>query len=107
MGDITTTLLSVPAIVAVVNILKGVGLPGPWAPVASLAIGALFGAVTSLVGLTTMPLAASIITGFLLGMAASGIHDVAGRIAPSSPTDVKVDNIETVEIKNPEIEPEL
>ena len=56
-------LLSIPAIIAVVEAIKKAGLPSKFAPLTSIAFGVGFGFISS-----------DIITGLLFGLAASGIY---------------------------------
>ena len=74
--DTLTTIASVPAVLALVNIAKSAGLSGRWAPLAAIII-----AVT--VNLAGHFLAGNeaynaTIQGIMLGLAAAGIYDVTG-----------------------------
>ena len=79
-------IATVPAVVALVELAKGLGLPARLAPLAAvlLGIGAqLLEAVTTGASLT-----AAVPTGLILGLTASGLWDIAGRVRPEpEPTD--------------------
>lgn len=73
--DTTATILSVPAVVAVVELLKSFGVAGKWA---------LLAAVVVAVGLNVADylwaasgLYGAVVTGVLLGLSAAGLYDVA------------------------------
>lgn len=67
--EITPDLLVlVPIVIALVQILRGVGLPTQFAPVAALVIG-----VTGAIALTT-PSVVAAIQGILVGLSASGLY---------------------------------
>ena len=84
--DWAATLLTAPAILAIVNLSKGLGLPNKFAPLASIIIGAIFGlAVTFLQTGGLESAAAFVATGILTILTASGLYDVAA-IAGSKPT---------------------
>lgn len=88
--DWAATLLTAPANLAIVNLLKGLGLPSKFAPLASVVIGAVFGlAVTFLQTGGFESAAAFVMTGILTGLTASGLYDVTATIAskPTGETD--------------------
>lgn len=73
--DPVTTLLTVPGIVALVNLGKRFGLSGPWAALAAVLLG---------VGLALFQYAAGaqgwypiVLDGLQYGLAAAGLYDLA------------------------------
>ena len=79
--DTLTTILSVPAVVAIVTLLKSFGVAGKWALLAALVV-----AVALNVADTRGPQAACTrsSSGLLTGLAAAGLYDVAQTAAPLS-----------------------
>lgn len=61
-------LASVPIVIGVVSVFKGVGLPSKWAPIISLVLGL---GVSFLVG---GPLLTVILAGLIVGLSASGLY---------------------------------
>lgn len=59
-------LLSIPAILALVEAVKQVGLPSKYAAVVAIACGAVFGFILG-----------EVVTGVVLGLAASGVYSGA------------------------------
>lgn len=97
--DWIATIVSVPAILAAVNILKSRGLPTNWAPIIAIAFGALFGAAASYIqsqSFDNMP--SAILFGIITGLSASGIYDVT-KIDPNATP------ITTVNVSAPEQSP--
>lgn len=95
--DFATTILTAPAIIAAVNFLKKqFGLSGDWASLAAVLIGILFGVVTHGMEAGWTPdkeMAAQAIVGFILGLGASGIYDVAKPkppLPPETPVEVEL-----------------
>ena len=79
--DPVTTILSVPAIIALVNLLKGVGSLGRWAAVAAVAVGILLTVSAYFWGEAGWYIAS--VRGALLGLAAAGLYDLTpGSEAP-------------------------
>ena len=73
--DPVTTLASIPAIVALVNLAKGLGLPSKAAAPVAIVIGiAINTANHYLAGNGAYQ---SAVTGLLMGLAAAGLYDVA------------------------------
>ena len=72
----TALVLAVPLIVALVQLLKGQGLPARWAPLASVVLGVVL-AIAALVA-EQYPEAGgwlgAILLGVILGLAASGLY---------------------------------
>lgn len=79
--DPVATILSVPAIIALVNLLKGVGSLGRWAAVAAVAVGILLTVSAYFWGDAGWYIASA--RGALLGLAAAGLYDLTpGSEAP-------------------------
>ncbi|MFT3877125.1 MAG: hypothetical protein QM708_11990 [Propioniciclava sp.] len=82
------TLLTPAAIIALVTLLRDVGLPPKLAPFAAIGIGVALSAATQLWGDNTLWQAAT--HGLQLGLAASGIYDAArlvgGKLQPTERT---------------------
>ena len=87
-----TTLVSVPAVLAAVNLLRKYGLPAQWAPVVAVLIGAIFGVAGAFVeGTGVDAISTYLMTGIIAGLGASGLYDVAKTVSPtdaSPPDDV-------------------
>lgn len=84
--------LSVLMVVALVNLLKGVGLAGKWAALVAVAIGTLLAVADFAFGATGWYVAA--ISGLKVGLGAAGLYDVTGTKT----------NIENVNL-SPKIQP--
>lgn len=78
--DLITTLVSVPAIVGAVNLLKSLGLPGRWAAVFAVLIGAAIGAIAAVVQGTELP--PGLLIGIVTGLSATGLYDVTAKQSP-------------------------
>ena len=72
--DYITLLVSVPAILALVNLLKSLGLPAKLAPVASIIIGV--GLNLAVFFLSEYGWFAAAAQGLILALGASGLYDV-------------------------------
>ena len=72
--DTVITLASVPAILALVNLAKSLGLQGRWSALAAvvLAVGIVAAEAYAPAGLVE-----TISRGLILGLAAAGLYDVA------------------------------
>lgn len=70
-----TTILSVPAVVAIVTFLKSFGVSGKWALLAALVVAIALNVADYL--WSTSDLYGAVIDGLLLGLAAAGLYDVA------------------------------
>lgn len=70
-----TTLATIPAIVALVTLLKSFGVTGKWATLAAVTLGVGLAVADHYLGSTGAYQAAS--DGLLLGLAAAGIYDTA------------------------------
>lgn len=102
--DWVATLLTAPAIMATVNLLKKYGLPSDWAPLVSLVIGALFGAlVWFLMGMGPISVFTSfVVAGLTSGLTASGLYDAAVTVGAT----VSVPEATEVVVENADVEPD-
>ena len=71
--DAALTITTVPAVLAIVNLLKGFGLSGKWAALVAVVV-----AVTLVMGeaYISVELWQNISTALILGLSASGLYDV-------------------------------
>jgi len=83
--DATTTILSVPAVVAIVELLKSFGVAGKWALVAAVIVAVALNVAEYL--WSASGLYHAIVSGLLLGLAAAGLYDVARTAAPKNDTN--------------------
>lgn len=85
MDPIITTLLTAPAILALVTIGRDLGLPAKLAPVVAVVLGIGLGVAEQQLG--HLPIYQAAVQGALIGLAASGVYDVSklagGRLVPS------------------------
>lgn len=72
--DAVTTLLTVPAIVALVNILKDIGLPSKFAPIAAIILAA--GLAMADYFLVSYGFYADLVNALVMALAASGVYDL-------------------------------
>lgn len=83
MDPIITTVLTVPAILALVTIARDLGLPSKLAPVSAVILGVALGIAEQQLG--HFPIWQAGAGGLLVGLAASGVYDaskLAGGPAP-------------------------
>jgi len=80
--DATTTILSVPAVVAIVELLKSFGVGGKWALVAAVIVAVALNVAEYV--WSTSGLYHAVVSGLLLGLAAAGLYDVAKTAAPKA-----------------------
>lgn len=86
--DWITTIVSIPAILAAVNIMKHYGLPSNWAPVISVVVGAVMAVVASYIQMQTFEnLPAALMIGIVTGLSASGVYDVTKPELPAEPPE--------------------
>lgn len=86
--DWITTIVSIPAILAAVNIMKNYGLPSNWAPVISVVVGAIMAVVASYIQMQTFDnLPAALMIGIVTGLSASGMYDVTKTELPAEPPE--------------------
>lgn len=75
MSTNVLTLVSVPAILALVNLAKGLGLSGKWAALVAVVLGAGLAVAQGQLG--GLPWFQDLIQGVLLGLSAAGLYDLA------------------------------
>ena len=63
----------IPAIIGIVSVCKGIGLPSRWAPVVSIILGITFATFAMGIGLNTL------YVGIVIGLMASGLWDVGKK----------------------------
>lgn len=80
--DTLTTILSVPAVVAIVELLKSFGVAGKWALLAALVVAVALNVADYL--WATSGLYGAVVAGLLLGLSAAGLYDVAKTAAPKA-----------------------
>ena len=73
--DPLVTILSVPAIVAIVEVIKAFGVNGKYSLVVALAVAVALNVLNFQYGASGLYLA--IIQGVLVGLSAAGVYDVA------------------------------
>lgn len=78
--DGMNTLLSVPAVLAIVELMKRFGLSGPWSMLAAVVVAIAINLGDYYLGTAGAWQAAT--KGLLLGLAAAGLYDVARTAAP-------------------------
>lgn len=66
------TLASVPAVLAIVNLAKSLGLAGKWSALAAVIVAI---AATLAQTLASGPVYEAIATGLILGLSAAGLYD--------------------------------
>jgi len=79
--DPLVTILSVPAIVAIVTVIKGFGVSGKYSLVAAIAVAVVLNVVNF--QFATSGLYAAVVNGLLVGLSAAGVYDVAKTAAPT------------------------
>ena len=72
--DTVTTIATVPAIVAIVNLIKGLGLDGKLSALVAVLLGVLL-SIAVVVGAGN-PIFDAAAQGLLLGLAAAGLYDL-------------------------------
>ena len=77
--DTLNTVLSVPAIVAIVTLCKSFGVTGKWSLLAAVVVAVLLNVGAYL--WATSGLYSAVIAGLLLGLAAAGLDDTAKTAA--------------------------
>ena len=85
-----TTLAAVPAILAVINLVKSVGLPSRWAPIVAVFLGVAFNVAEG--AFADNFWYGLIRGGLILGLGAAGLYDTAkiagATVFGGSPTTV-------------------
>lgn len=79
--DTVNLVLSVPMVVALVELAKRTGLPTRWALLLAIALGIALS--TASYYWATSGLFAAVMEGLLLGLAAAGLYDAAKTAAPT------------------------
>ena len=75
--DWITTIVSIPAILAAVNIFRMWGLPVRWAPLMAVLTGAIIAGVASYIQMASFAnMPAAIMIGVVTGLSASGVYDI-------------------------------
>lgn len=85
--DVVITLASVPAILALVNLAKSLGLAGKFSALVALVLGIVFGLTDYLFTApqqTSPGMYLAVMGGAILGLSASGIYDVAAKVSPAA-----------------------
>lgn len=80
MIDPVTSIVTVPAIVALTNLIKGLGVGGKWSALVAVALGASLALATW--ALTGTGWWEQVSSGILIGLAAAGLYDLAPGEAP-------------------------
>lgn len=70
------TLASVPAVLAIVNLLKGLGLSGKWSALAAVLIAVALSLGVEFLG--DQPAFTATASGLILGLSAAGLYDMTG-----------------------------
>lgn len=78
--DTVTTILSVPAVLAIVELLKSFGVSGKWSLAAAVVVAVALNVADYL--WATSGLYGAVVSGLLLGLAAAGLYDTARTAAP-------------------------
>lgn len=96
------TLASVPAILALVNLAKGMGLAGKFSALVALGLGIVFGSAdyyfTVLAAEQTQAgFYAAAVAGAVLGLSASGLYDVAGKFGQVEVVEIADEEVEVVD----------
>jgi len=78
--DTVTTILSVPAVLAIVEFLKSFGVTGKWALLAAVVVAVVLNVADYL--WSASGLYGAIVSGLLLGLAAAGLYDAARTASP-------------------------
>ena len=82
--DTALTLASVPAILALVQLGKSLGLSGKWSALAAVALGVLLNVAQYALGDLGWYQAAA--SGLVLGLSAAGLYDAARIASPTTTT---------------------
>ena len=82
--DTALTLATVPAILAIVQLGKSLGLSGKWSALVAVLLGVLLSVATYTLGDLGWYQAAA--SGLILGLSAAGLYDAARIASPSADT---------------------
>lgn len=80
--DTLNTILSVPAVLAIVQLAKSFGVVGKWALLLAVAVAVALNVASYL--WSASGLYSAIVAGLLLGLAAAGLYDAAKTAAPKA-----------------------
>lgn len=75
--EIVATVASVPAVIAIVNVLKQFGVTGKWATLAAVLVGVLVTVSAHLFG--SAPVFQAAMQGLLIGLGAAGLYDLSHK----------------------------
>ena len=89
MTDVVMTVATVPAILALVNLGKGLGLSGRWSALVAVLLGVGLAAAQAY---APAELYATISGGLILGLAAAGLYDVAPKASEYDPERAQLDD---------------
>lgn len=82
MIDPVTSIVTVPAIVALTNLIKSLGVGGKWSALVAVALGASLALATW--ALTGTGWWEQISSGILIGLAAAGLYDLTPSSTPAN-----------------------
>ena len=82
--DTALTLATVPAILAIVQLGKSLGLSGKWSALVAVILGVLLSVATYLLSAYGWYQAAA--SGLILGLSAAGLYDAARIASPTTTT---------------------
>lgn len=91
--DTLTTILSVPAVLAIVELAKKFGVVGKWALLLAVVVAVALNVASYL--WSASGLYAAIVAGLLLGLAAAGLYDAAKTAAPQKLSGTMIEGIST------------
>ena len=74
--DAALTLATAPAVLAIVNLLKGLGLGGKWPALAAVLIAVAINLGVEFLG--DQPAFIATASGLILGLSAAGLYDMTG-----------------------------
>jgi purine-nucleoside phosphorylase len=104
--DVVVTLASVPAILALVNLAKSLGLAGKFSALVALVLGIAFSLTDYLFTAaqqTSPGMYLAVMGGAILGLSASGIYDVAAKVSPPAAEVAYVSDDVLVDEPAPEV----
>lgn len=82
--ETVTTLATVPAVIALVTLIKDLGLPAKFAPLAAVVLGVALSVLAALSLGTVSNWYEPVATGIILGLSAAGLYDGARVIGTKS-----------------------
>lgn len=87
MNTTVIFVLSVPAILAIVNLLKGVGLSGKWSALAAVLIAIALNVANFY--LASVGAYQAAMQGMILGLSAAGLYDATAKAPVTNVTNYK------------------